>query len=180
MDELQYSYFKWLLQLVNGNVAGGRRSYRKLLGYLHSVEFTYILDRDANRADDGIELRYRFGMENWYPRFEISDNLDTRPCSVLEMMVALSLRCEDQMADGYNIREDLGQWFWKMIKSLGLYRMTDDQYDPIFVEEKIRIFLERRYAPDGTGGLFTIKNSPYDLRENEIWYQMSWYLDGLL
>ena len=69
------------------------------------------------------------------------------------------------------------QWFWSMIKTLGLYSMTDDNFDFDYVSLVIDRFLNREYAPNGEGGLFKINNCEYDLRKIEIWYQLCWYLD---
>lgn len=69
------------------------------------------------------------------------------------------------------------QWFWSMIKTLGLRSMTDDKFDDEYVSSVIDRFLNREYAPNGDGGLFKINNCKYDLREVEIWYQLCWYLD---
>ena len=91
--ELNQSYFAWMRQLVSNERYSKRLSYRKLLTHLHEVEFTYTLPMDGNRAEDGIDLRYRFGYENDYSEPMIASGLDDRPCSVLEMMIALSMRC---------------------------------------------------------------------------------------
>ena len=48
---------------VCGDTYASRLSYRKLLEYLHTIEFTYILVMDSNRAEDGTDLRYRFAYE---------------------------------------------------------------------------------------------------------------------
>lgn len=95
--ELNQSYFAWMCQLVSNERYSKRLSYRKLLTHLHEVEFTYTLPMDGNRAEDGIDLRYRFGYENDYSEPMIASGLDDRPCSVLEMMIALSMRCEEQI-----------------------------------------------------------------------------------
>ena len=55
--------------------------------------------------------------------------------------------------------------------------MTDERFDRVYAEDVIDDFLDRDYAPNGKGGLFTIKHCDYDLREVEIWTQMCWYLD---
>ncbi len=62
-NELNNKYFEWMYQLVYNN---RRISYRKLFSYLHNVEFIYIIEMDGNRAEDGIDLRYRFGYEQGY------------------------------------------------------------------------------------------------------------------
>ena len=107
----------------------------------------------------------------------IYDELD-KPCSVLEMILALAYRCEEIMDDA-NVGNRTGQWFWKMITNLGLGAMTDQLYDPEYVEKTVRNFLNRKYEPDGHGGLFVIRNCEYDLRKEEIWTQMTWFLDSI-
>ena len=67
-----------------------------------------------------------------------------------------------------------------MINNLGLGDMIDSRFDEFYVEETIDIFLNREYQSNGKGGLFTIKNCDYDLREVEIWYQLCWYLDSIM
>lgn len=71
-------------------------------------------------------------------------------------------------------------WFWGMVINLGLGSMTDELYNRRTVDESIDILLERRYEPNGEGGLFKVRNCKYDLRDVEIWYQLCWYLDGLI
>ena len=111
--------------------------------------------------------------------YEIIIDALEKPCSVLEMMVALSLRCEEEIMDDPNIGDRTRQWFWGMVVSLGLGAMHDDRFDKKYVDETIERFLKRKYEYDGRGGLFTIKDSNRDLREVEIWYQLCWYLDSI-
>ena len=145
-------------------------SHRKLLEHLYDTEFIYFIDKDANRAQDGIDLRWRF-RDTPAP--------EDKPCSVFEMMVALAIRCEESIMDNPAIGDRTAQWFWGMICSLGLNGMRDDQYDYDLVEEKITKFLYREYEPNGKGGLFTIRNCDRDLRNVEIWIQLLWYLDTI-
>lgn len=169
-------YFDWMYNLVcDGNEE--RLSYRRLLNYLNNVDFLYINDRDANRATDGINFRYRFGYEFGYSNDIISRELDTRPCSVLEMMVSLAFRVEEQIMCDSDYGDRTSQWFWNMIVSLGLGTMNDDDFDRSYAEEIIYRFMNRDYKPNGEGGLFTLSNAKEDLRNVEIWYQMMWYLD---
>lgn len=175
--ELNEEYFNWMYQLVFANEK--RRSYRKLLKYLNSVEFTYILDFDSNRAEDGMDLRYRFGYEHDYNGPMIAAYLDDRPCSVLEMMVALANRCEEQIMDDPHAGCRRGQWFFSMLASLGLSGMNDENFVRSDAEKIISRFLSRQYARNGEGGLFTV-NSRHDMRSVEIWYQLNWYLDSIL
>lgn len=178
--ELNLKYFKWLYQLVCNDRYSKRLSYKKLLTYLHKKEFSYIIDMDGNRADDGAELRYRFGKNNDLPEALIATGLDDRPCSVLEMMIALSIRCEEHIMDNPDIGNRTGQWFWNMIVNLGLGSMNDTKFNEEYTNDIIEKFLNREYKRNGDGGLFTITNCKHDLRTTEIWYQAMWYLDDIL
>jgi hypothetical protein len=95
------------------------------------------------------------------------------------MMIALSIRCEEDTMDDPDIGDRTGQWFWSMVVNLGLGSMNDAKYDRRYVEEIILRFLNREYEPDGRGGLFTVKNCSEDLRDVSIWYQMNWYLGSI-
>lgn len=64
--ELNNEYFEWMCQLVCDERYNRRLSYQKLLRHLHSIDFQYTLPMDGNRAEDGIDLRYRFGYEKEY------------------------------------------------------------------------------------------------------------------
>lgn len=174
---LKEEYFEWMCSLVC-DTRRKREKYERLLRYLHNTEFTYIIPLDSNRAADGIDLRLRFARELGYR--ETPASLDGW-CSVLEMMVALTLRCEEQIMDDPDYGNRTAVWFWNMIENLGLDDMTDDMFNQDWVHDKILTFLNREYQADGRGGLFTIRRPlRCDLRRVEIWYQMCWYLDEFL
>lgn len=177
-DEVINEYFNWLCELICKERYSKTISYRKLLMKLHDIDFVYVIKKDKSRASDGEDLRYRFALN--YEEFDyIIDCLD-RPCSVLEMLVALAVRCEETIMDDPQIGNRTGQWFWSMITSLGLGYMTDNRFDGRTVDEVIDRLLYREYEPNGRGGLFTIKNCTEDLRHVEIWTIMLWYLDSLI
>lgn len=170
-QEVQDAYFEAWYQFVCGERFAEEISYRKLLTKLHNTEFTYFVPNDDNRADDGIQLRRKFAGNDE----EVFGYLDG-PCSVFEMMVALAIRCETTIMDDPKVGDRTGQWFWGMIKNLGLSTMYDDNYDEEIVEKVIDRLLKREYEADGSGGLFTVRNCDHDLRKMEIWAQMNWYL----
>ena len=174
-DGINNEYFEWLFDMVCGNRFSSHISFRKLLTYLHSTVFSYSIPNDANRADDGISLRYRFVTERDYDTDYVDDL--GGPCTILEMVAALALRCEETLMDDPNIGDRTSQWFWNMIVNLGLGDMYDENYDENYVDEVVMRFLRREYDPDGKGGLFTIRNCPRDLRTVAIWHQFNWYLD---
>lgn len=178
--ELIEEYFRWMYNLVCDERYSKGLVYQKLLRHLHEVDFTYTIGMDGNRAEDGVDLRYHFGRAHNYPYAMIADFLDDRPCSVLEMMIALSIRCEKHIMDDPSIGDRTGQWFWNMITSLDLGAMNDHRYNQEYVDQVLDRFLNRRYERNGKGGLFTVKYGKQDLRTMEIWYQMCLYLDTIL
>lgn len=180
-NELSNVYFDWMYRLVTTHDRYHRRvSFRKLLQHLHRIDFRFTLPMDGNRAEDGISLRYRFGDVYGYDQRLISKYLDGRPCSVFEMMVALAVRCEEQIMEDPEYGDRTGVWFWEMVEALGLDYMTDEKYDSHYVNRIIRSFLDRDYDRCGYGGLFIVKHSEKDMRDVEIWDQMCMHLDEML
>lgn len=179
-NEINNEYFDWLFDLVCENRYSTQISYQKLLVHLHNTEFTYSIPKDKNRATDGIDLRYQFAISQGYKdslEFVLDDL--SGPCSVLEMMVALALRCEETIMDDPHMGNRTGQWFWEMIVNLGLGYMIDSRFDRKIADEILKRFLYREYEPNGRGGLFTVRHCDRDLRTVEIWYQLCWYLDSI-
>lgn len=179
-DDIINEYFNWMCDKITDPKYHGDVSYMKLLSQLHNTEFTYIIDGDINRFNDGIDLKNRFVYELRYPYEVINICLDPHNCSVLEMMVALAIRCEESIMDDPFYGNRTGKWFWGMIDSLGLKTVHDDNYNRQYVDNVIFKFLNRDYDPNGEGGLFTIIDCHDDLRNIEIWYQMCWYLDEII
>ena len=175
-DRINDEYFEYLCELIDINRFSKQVTYRKLLTHLHNIEFTWFIPHDDNRADDGIQLRRRYGLDQ--NDVSLSQYL-TGPCSVLEMMVALAIRCEEFIMYDADIGDRSGQWFWGMVHSLGLTPMTDSKFDSEFVDDVIARFLNREYEPNGKGGLFTVRHCTHDLRTVEIWCQLSWYLGSI-
>ena len=180
IKELKNEYFEWMCQLVCDEPFLEDLSYHKLLRHLHSIDFRFIIPMDGNRADDGVDLRYRFGYERAYDDFVIASLLDDRPCSVLEMLIALAFRCEENIMNNPDIGNRMGQWFWTMVSNLGLRNMSDSSFDPNYTNNVISRFMDRKYKRNGEGGLFTIEGLNGDMRSVEIWHQMNWYLDSIL
>ena len=176
-DRILNEYFEWMIRLVCDGKYSRGLSWRQLFRLLHETEFIYVLEMDGNRADDGIDLRYRFVFDSDYNERTIDEIMSDEPCSILEMMVALAQRCEEHITDDPDSGNRTGKWFFEMIESLGLLDMDDGHFEKIIAADILDRFMRREYRPDGRGGLFTISDSEHDMREAEIWYQMMWYLN---
>ena len=153
-------YFNWLCELVKHK---DYQNYSMLLCHLHTTPFRSTMKRDENRGVDGVNLRRKAGY------------FSSKPCSVFEMMAALAVRCEESVMTNVQYGDRTAEWFWRMVVSLGLWQYDDLCYDRQAVTGILDIFLERRYSPDGYGGLFVIPGCAQDLRDVEIWYQAMWY-----
>lgn len=175
-ETIQNEYFEWLYEFICHTKRVDRTSFKKLFRQLHDIEFTFTIPLDRNRAVDGCYLRDRFIESRNY--IEYAEYL-YGPCSVLEMIIALALRCEETIMDDATKGNRTSQWFWRMITNLGLGSMIDAVYDPEYVENVIGRFLNREYESDGHGGLFIISNCDQDLRDVEIWIQAMWYLNSI-
>jgi len=172
---IREEYYKWLCGFI---FTSRRRCYKRLVKYLHGVEFTYFIPFDENRAEDGLSLRGRFANDKGYSEDHILNMLGDDPCSVLEMMIALAIRCEEHIMEDLEYGDRTGQWFWSMVDNAGYNKLTDLEFNSREAEEITDRILKREYGPCGEGGLFYIKSRCEDLREVELWYQLCWYLES--
>ena len=173
--DLQQDYFHWLCEMVH--IDQMERSYWLIAKDLHSRIFVPIIERDENRAMDGLELRDQFLENEWYAR---GGEFECDECTVFEMLVALAQRMDFETTDMDDDNDRTAYWFWEMIDNLGLDTFDDDSYveleGQIYVDKIIDEFVEREYDYNGEGGIFPLKHCDRDQREVEIWYQMSAYL----
>ncbi len=173
-------YFDWMISLIDGG-RPRRRTYNVLLNILYNTEYICFLPMDSNRMIDGMTLRRIFEYETGIRFF--SEEEKREPCSMLEMMVALARRCEISIMDDPDEGDRTGLWFWNMIRSLGLIEFTDTkyrsnvEYTTNCIAANIERFLDQDYEYNGSGGLYTVKNPPDDMRKQEIWTQMHWFLN---
>ena len=98
IERIDSLYFQWLCDFVNVNK--GNKSYYILLKTLHKREFYGFIPNDSNRINDGKKLREIFVSEYGIDdrrEYDICIDALSGPCSVLEMMVALAKRIEDDI-----------------------------------------------------------------------------------
>lgn len=172
------SYDEWLVNLANNWLSNNRNvSYKKLLRFLNSVYFSWTIDMDENRAADGVDFRLRYADSHPDVTYRDVYLYLNHKCTVLEMMVALAARCEEQIVG--NLERGLmpDRWFMRMLSSMHLIDMDDEHYDEFVINAIIRNFLDRNYKEDGEGSLFWLDYPCGDMRTVEIWRQMAWYLN---
>lgn len=166
-------YLNWLYDLVCTD--SKTASYHELFGALYGTKYYYIHPLDENRIYDGLDMRkiYASKRRNSEKVFDIINSL---PCSVLEVMVGTCYRCENTIATNSDFGDRTGQWFWVMIKNLGLEGLADGRFDERKFNRAMDIFLNRKYDHDGKGGPFYIRNSKRDMRELDLWMQFNIFL----
>lgn len=171
---MREEYFNWLYRLVCASTRPDA-SFSMMLRALHRKEFYSLIPNDDNRGVEGQTLREEF---RFCERPDLPPNWHKAPSSVFEMLIALAKRMEFTLI-GSEIEADWDKWFWEMIQNLGLDNLTDDRFDRVggegIVDEVLDNLLERKYGPDGKGGLFPLKHPRLDQREVEIWYQKEYY-----
>lgn len=166
----KWRYFNWICQVMHADDPD--HGLMHLMAELYSIEFTWTVDMDENRAMDGIALR-----ENWFMA-DAEEAWDRAPCSVLEMMAALAIRIDEEIMWDPDEGERAHIWFWEMVSNLGLGELDDSVWSwesRALVEEAVLRMTDRTYSTDGIGGLFPMPGCREDQREVEIWYQMQRY-----
>lgn len=175
IDELEQRYYKWLVSLI----PAWRDSHGTLLRQLYDTPFRVTMIQDENRVGDGLSLRGRFIGERHIDLSNRDALKQCRPCSVLEVMIAMALRCEEEYMTQYSEEDPISVWFGPMILSLGLAHCSGPFYDTEEADVAIRNFLNRAYQPDGLGGLFHVPGIQEDMRKLELWSQMMIWIDHI-
>lgn len=166
-------YFEYLLDIIDDEQYSPD-DYLDILWFLYEQDFTWTIENDSNRAGDGISLREHF-LSDFGQRDYIYG-----PCSVLEMMVALAIRWENDIMYDPDYGDRTSHWFWYMMKNLGATKLDFSKFTYEKAEKCIKNFLNRDYNSDGKGGLFYVKNMSKNMTKIEIWYQMQYATDDIL
>ena len=143
--------------------------FEQILHQLHNMPFFSLVPNDDNRAMDGLQLRALYEeAESCEIEFD-----NGHPCTLFEMLIALAERMSYII---YNPKfeedeYDTASCFWLLIRNLDL--KVESGRNTL----KLTDLLERKYSPNGSGGLFPLKNPVVDQRGVEIWYQMMAYIE---
>ena len=162
-------YYYWLCGLLNDQHL--EECYDKLLSQMFDTEFVWTVPYDSNRASDGLQLRRLYFRETG----ELLHMEDR--CSVLEMLVALCRRCEDELTYDPDFGDRTGYWFWIILQNLGLDAYDDYGFDRDSVDTILERFLMRDYDRNGFGGPFPCVKCVCDFRDKDLWWQLNAYLE---
>ena len=170
--DIKREYFDYLV----GYICDKRHKvndYLPLLDLLHSIPFVVIIEMDENRVSDGLFLRKRWLQKiNMYDKLNIFED---EKASVLEVLIGIAQRLEFQVGDGTDI-DRTSEKFWELLRNLDIEKYDFKHFNPLKIKEKVRNWMNLKYRSDGFGSIFYVKNCEKDLRELQIWDQMSIYV----
>lgn len=172
-------YFCWVVNNVYNREVS--HEYDALMKYIFQKKYEYDNWYDENRKSDGLSMRRDWFREN--EGFDISERdkkfRDTAPCSWLEMFVAFAMRIESLKADP-DVGDRTPQWFWLMMTSLGLSKMTNAKFNPKEANKILHTLAYHEFNEDGSGGgLFVIHDPTKNMKTSDLWYQMQYYLSEI-
>lgn len=172
--KLWLDYGDWLVQKVGFE----RKGYGSLMELMHVTPFTYRIERDRNRAEDGRYLRNEFAEEiGADPEMVVLWHESPDMASVLEVLVALACRLENEYIGdpGSNHPEVI---FWEMLCNLGFDtpRARNAHFRMHYCYEILMYWTGRMYDRRGNGGLFPMRRTRRDQRKLEIWDQAMEYV----
>lgn len=167
-------YLDYLLDKVGYK---GNALFSNIMYVLLRIEYIPYKGLDSNRAGDGRSLRRAFCLEQLID-FEIfSEEILGTYCSVLEMMVALAIRMEVDIAGDPSGEDRTAHWFDVMLESTGLVNYTGERFNETEVVSIIWKMQNHEYSSNGEGGLFkTADSTIFDMRALEIWSQANAYI----
>lgn len=163
-------YIHWLTDKV-----GGDNGCLFLMLKLFDTQFYAYDEEDTNRVSDALSYRdvyiYNFGQE------EDMEWARTAPCSLLEILISLAIKLEDDIMYVPSGGSCAAKWFWMFLENLGLDDLSD-AYWSADAEEAVSYsaerFMSREYDSDGSGGnIFVIQEEHCDLdmRKLHLWQQ---------
>ena len=116
-----------------------KKEYNLLFETLFTIEFKWCVALDAKRIDDAI-----YYIRNKFDDGKIDEA--TYPISVLEVLLAMSYRCEHDVM-GSRGDDKFYFWFWEFLRNFGLLDFSDDRYDEDAVLAIVDDWIEDRYDP---------------------------------
>jgi len=164
-------YVTWLIKRLN---IIENKNYGMLLRELYRHEFYAVVKYDEDRGADGLALR-----DTWADEVEYKGSISFGLPRVLETLIGISLRIEDQIFGGPWVNDwDYVRIFWNLIKNLGLL-----EYDGVMnisdykeVDAILNEFLSKTSHSDTFANIFVFSVTPKNLRKMNLWSQMHAYI----
>lgn len=179
-DSIKNTYLEYLKSFVmpysGKSIPNPDPTYNVLFKVMHQTDFYWILERDANRAEDAYNLREMFLQRNGIHYMTRNELGMDGPASFLEMLIALCQRVEKDITyDQYSARD----LFWSIIANLKFTWFFDGNIsdkDVNYAKGAMAVVMDRMYGKNGAGGMFPLKSSTRDQTKVEIWYQVNAWL----
>lgn len=171
--DLKKAYFEHLLEIVCDR-DHEKVDYIPLLDLLHSIPFTYSIEKDENRLGDGEFLRKEWLQEE--DLYEYLYEFDEDRVSVLEVLIGIAKRLEFEVGNVMH-GDHTNERFWELLANLDIEKYSAGNYKPLNIKEKVRKWMSRKYKKDGFGSIFPVKKCEKDMRLLQIWDQMSLYVE---
>lgn len=162
-DEYFNEYFEYLKSYVITTPQA--ECYEDVLKTLHSTDYTCRVTYDLTRLKDGLELRTYYSYH--VPEVNEDGELACFPCSMLEMLIALAVRCEDTLSVAA-LGNRTSLWFFAMLDNLGIY---DD-----YTEQEVLSRIDSFNRGETTLFGMDIKEA----RELDLWYQANAFINYIL
>ena len=159
--------------------AAGELGYLKLCEKMQATGFLPILEMDANRCGECVNLRSDFAEADERINYILNREL-SETGTMLELLIVLAEKIDYDLSDS-RFESGNGTWIKEMLLNCGLIEATNNAFrysgEEAFVEEILDILNRRKYGWDGQGGLFPLRWPKEDQRDLELIIQMNNYIE---
>lgn len=176
-NSMPEAYIDWIKYDILKHRIYDSYRYEKLIYTLVGMQFVPYDRMDQNRLTDARDLKYRFARSKHFPEELMDETLKSFGGSVLEVLVALSLRIYEETTSGFPTPIKPADLFWTMIETMHLENQVDPDFDEKYVLASVQRMMIHDFKRNGDGGLFQISDdSPHDMRKADMWYQAQWWV----
>lgn len=186
---MRHEYFEWLVSKVTSPAVPADTQARIVLQVLRDIRIKGLpMADDEPRLEDGKQLRTNFMDDTGMAVHSYKDALEPGSgfCTVLELLVALSMRMDDIMRDPLDPCSSVPSWFWGMVSTMvgqpfypcSYWALPASTSTAAFVAESSMKFLGRQYDPTGHNGNIFIDMSGVDLRAIDMWAQACHFMSA--
>lgn len=115
--------------------------YNVLLERLDSIPYEPN-QLNTDRYEDAEQLRIDYGIDN-----NIKDVLiyfEATSITVLEVLVALSMRLEKKVVPNNKKGDRTSQWFWALVNDIGLGKQDDERCDSNIIDKIVKEWMSEK------------------------------------